>query len=106
MTGGIDTETIHTHLDELTIAIYEILSYLVVLCIEVYAVTGNLTPPTGWIIPTEHTEMMPVVMNILVLTIHILHHGKTTLVLIFWKDGGSETFPECQKTEIKRTDCL
>ena len=87
MTRCIDTETIHTHLDELTIAIYEILSYLVVLCIQVHTVTSNLPPPTGWIIPAELTIMMPVVVNILVLTIHILHHGKTTLVLILWKDG-------------------
>ena len=87
MTRCIDTETIHTHLDELTIAIYEILSYLVVLCIEVHTVTSNLPPPTGWIIPAELTVMVPVVVNITVLTIHILHHGKTTLVLIFWKYG-------------------
>ena len=87
MTGGIDTETIHTHLDELTIASNEILSYLVVLCIEVNTVTSNLTPPTEWIIPTELTVMVPVVVNITVLTVHILHHGKTTMVLIFWKDG-------------------
>jgi len=87
VTRCIDTETIHTHLDELTIAIYEILSYLVVLCIEVNTVTSNLPPPTGWIIPTELTVMVPVVVNITVLTIHILHHGKTTVVLIFWKDG-------------------
>ena len=87
MTRCIDTEAIHTHLDELTIAIYEILSYLVVLCIEVNTVTSNLPPSTGWIIPTELTVMVPVVVNITVLTIHILHHGKTTVVLIFWKDG-------------------
>ena len=87
MTGGIDTETIHTHLDELTIALHEIICHRVVLCIQVYAVTGNLTPPTGWIIPTELAVMVPVVVNITVLTVHILHHGKTTMVLILWKDG-------------------
>ena len=87
MTRCIDTETIHTHLDELTIALHEIICHRVVLCIEVNTVTSYLPPPTGWIIPAELTIMMPVVVNITVLTIHILHHGKTTVVLIFWKDG-------------------
>ena len=43
MTGCINTETIHTHLDELTIALHEIICHRVVLCIQVYAVTDNLT---------------------------------------------------------------
>ena len=46
VTRGIDTETIYTHLDELAIALYEILCHLVVLSVKVYTVACNLSPPT------------------------------------------------------------
>ena len=82
MTGCIDTETIHTHLDETAVALYEIICYVVVLGIQVNAVTCNLSPPAVRKVPVEVTKMVPVVVNILVLTTNILQQAKTTLILL------------------------
>ena len=83
--GCIDTETIHTHLDKLTIAIYEILSHIVILCVEIHTVTCNLTHPTAWVVPVPVVGcMMPIVMYIVVIAICILHQGKTTLILYLY----------------------
>ena len=82
VTGCINTETIDTHLDKLSIAIYEILSHVVVLCVEIHTVTSNLTHPTAWEVPVPVVGcMMPIVVDIVVIAIGILHQGKTTLIL-------------------------
>ena len=82
MTGSIDTESIHTHLDETAVALYEIICYVVVLGIQVNAVACNLSPPAVRKVPVEVTKMVPVVVNILVLTTNILQQAKTTLILL------------------------
>jgi hypothetical protein len=81
VTGCINTETIDTHLDEIAIAVDKIFSHCIILSIEVHTVTCNLSPPAVWLIPVEVTEMVPVVVWIMILTIGILHQGKTPLIL-------------------------
>jgi len=81
VTRGIDTETIYTHLDKAAIAVDKIICHCIVLGIEVYTVACNLSPPTGRIIPIEVTEMVPVIVNIMIHTIGILHLRQTTLIL-------------------------
>jgi len=82
MTGCIDTESIDTHLDETAVALYEIICYVVVLGVQIHAVACNLSPPAVRIIPVEVTKMVPVVVNILVLTTDVLQQAKTTLILL------------------------
>ena len=82
MTGCIDTETIHTHLDKAAIALYEIICYVVVLGIQIHTVACNLSPPAIRKVPVEVTKMVPVVVNILVLTTDVLQQAKTTLILL------------------------
>ena len=82
MTGCIDTESIDTHLDKAAIALHEIVCYVVVLGVQIDAVACNLSPPAIRIIPVEVTKVVPVVVNILVLTTSILHQAKTTLILL------------------------
>ena len=82
MTGCIDTESIHTHLDEAAVALYEIICYVVVLGVQVHAVACNLSPPAVRKVPVKVTKVVPVVVNILVLATDILHQGKTTLILL------------------------
>ena len=82
MTGSIDTESIHTHLDETAVALYEIICYVVVLGVQIDAVACNLSPPAVRKVPVEVTKMVPVVVNILVLTTNILQQAKTTLILL------------------------
>ena len=85
VTGCINTETIDTHLDKLSIAIYEILSHVVVLCVEIHTVTSNLTHPTAWEVPVPVVgSMVPIVVYIVVIAICILHQGKTTLILYLY----------------------
>ena len=81
VTRGIDTETIYAHLDKAAIAVDKIICHCIVLGIEVYTVACNLSPPTGRIIPIEVTEMVPVIVNIMIHTIGILHLRQTTLIL-------------------------
>ena len=81
----INTETIDTHLDKLSIAIYEILSHVVVLCVEIHTVTSNLPHPTAWEVPVPVVgSMVPIVVYIVVIAICILHQGKTTLILYLY----------------------
>ena len=83
MAGCIDTETIDTHLDELAIALYEILCHLVVLSVKVYTVASNLTHPTAGEVPVPVVGcMVPVVVYVVVLSICILHQSQTALVLL------------------------
>jgi len=82
VTGSIDTESIHTHLDETAVALYEIICYVVVLGVQVNTVTSNLSPPAIRKVPVEVTKVVPVVVNILVLTTNILQQAKTTLILL------------------------
>ena len=82
MTGCIDTESIDTHLDETAVALYEIICYVVVFGVQIDAVACNLSPPAVRIIPVEVTKVVPVVVNILVLTTNILQQAKTTLILL------------------------
>ena len=82
MAGGIDTETVYTHLDELTVAFYQIFSHSRVLGIQVYTVTGNLSPPTVGFVPVPcSSHMVPIVMRIVINAIGIFHQGQATLVL-------------------------
>ena len=82
MTGSIDTESIDTHLDKAAIALHEIICHIVVLGVQIHAVTCNLSPPAVRKVPVKVTKMVPVVVNILVLATYVLHQGKTTLILL------------------------
>ena len=63
MARCVDTETVNTHLDELAIALYEILCHGVVLGVKVYAVACNLSPPTVRLVPVPLCgHMVPVVV--------------------------------------------
>ena len=82
MTGSIDTESIYTHLDKAAVALHEIICHIVVLGVQIHAVTSNLCPPAVRKVPVKVTKVVPVVVSILVLATDILHQGKTTLILL------------------------
>ena len=46
VSGSIDTEAVDTHTDKLAIAIHEIVGHIRVFGVEVYAVAGDLSPPS------------------------------------------------------------
>ncbi len=77
MTAGVDTESVNTHLDEFRVAVNEIVGHLGVLGIEVNAVTCNLSPPTGRIVPVEVGIVVPQVLRVLVLATCVLHQTET-----------------------------
>ena len=82
VTTSINTETVHTHLNKLAIALNEVISHVLVLCVEVHAVTCNLSPPAAIIVPVEVAIVVPVVVLVMVLTIGIFHCSQTRRILL------------------------
>ena len=73
MSGGIDTEAVHTHLDKLAVAAHEVVGYVLILRVEVHAVAIYLRPPTGIVVPVERAEVVPIVVFIIVIAFGVLH---------------------------------
>ena len=83
MAGGIDTETVDTHLDEIAILLNEILGHGRVLGVKVDAVAGDLTPPAVGIVPVPAcTYVVPIVMVIFVSSVSILQVGEASVKLL------------------------
>lgn len=83
MSGGIDAEAVHTELDEVAVALHEILVNSGVLGVKVHAVAGDLSPPAAGIVPVPRiSHMVPVVVCVVVLAVGILHQSQTTLILV------------------------
>ena len=83
MTTSVDAETIDTHFDKFAVAFYEVVAYIGVLGVEVYAVACNLTIPARVVVPVPFVGyVVPVVVYVVVLTVGILHFGKAFGILL------------------------
>ena len=59
MSARVDAESIHTHLDELPVAVDEVLVRLGVLGVQVHTVACYLCPPSVGFIPVEVAIVVP-----------------------------------------------
>ena len=59
MTAGVDTETVHAHLNKRSVALEEVVIDGGILRIEVHAVAGDLEEPAVGFVPVAMREMMP-----------------------------------------------
>ena len=75
MSAGVDTKTVHTHVDKRGVALYQVLIDGRILRIEVHAVAGDLEEPAVGLVPVAMREMMPVVMGVVVLFLPVLVLG-------------------------------
>ena len=83
MSARVNTESIHTHLDKLAIALYKVVGYIRVLGVEVHAVACNLSVPTRIVVPVPLvTNMVPIVVGVVVLAIGVLHFCQTLGILL------------------------
>ena len=72
MSSGVNTETVHTHVNERSVALYQIVIHSRVLRIQIHAVSGNLEEPAVRFVPVTMSVVMPVVMRIVVLLLPVL----------------------------------
>ncbi len=62
MAGGVNTEAVNTHFDELAVAVYDVFGYIVVLGVEIHAVACNLPPPAVGKVPVPACAVMVVIV--------------------------------------------
>ena len=81
MSGGVNTEAVHTHLDKLAVAAHEVVGYVLILRVQVHAVAGYLRPPAGIVVPVERAEVVPIVIHVVILSVGVLHLRQASLIL-------------------------
>ena len=83
MTTCVDAETIDTHFDELSVTTYEIVGYVWIFGIEVNTVACDLSIPSRVVVPVPFVaDMVPIVVDIVVLSVGIFHFGEAFGVLL------------------------
>ena len=86
MAGGVDTETVDTHLDEAGVAFHQVIGHAGILGVEVNAVTCNLSPPAGGIVPVKPSLVVVEVVDILVGEVGVLHQRQAGAILVFCRE--------------------
>ena len=82
MAGGVDTKTIHTHLDKFAVTLHKIVAHSLIFSVEVHTVAGNLSPPAAWFVPVPTgSNVVPIVVIIIVYATDIFEPLKPTSVL-------------------------
>ena len=81
MSRSIDTETVYTHLNKLSVAINKILAHCRIFGVQIHTVACNLGIPSRVIVPIPFvTDMVIVVVRIVVLSVFVFKGIYTRIV--------------------------
>ena len=83
MAGGVDAEAVDSHLDELAVALHNVVGDGRVLGVQVHAVAGNLSPPAVGQVPVPVCRhVVPVVLAVVVLSVGVLQVLEARVILL------------------------